>query len=83
MEYQTPGDIVERQQVRLRSAMRLALPAFGLALVALCVGYLGTALASRPVQMLGFMVGVAAVALLAAGFARTAWIIAEGAFRRR
>jgi hypothetical protein len=83
MDYLTAGDVIERQQARLRAAMWWALPAFGLGLVGLGIGFLGAALASRPVQLLGFAVGLAGVALGIGAVVRTAWVIVEGVLRQK
>jgi hypothetical protein len=72
MRYQTPADIVEREQERRRALMRWALPAFGLGLLALGLGFLAAALGNRPLQWIAFGIGVCGVAL---GFVGVLWIM--------
>jgi hypothetical protein len=81
--YQTPAEIVEREQERLRAAMWWVLPAFALGFVGLGVAFLGAALENRVLQVIGFGIGVAAVALGAGAVVRTAWIMVSGVVSRR
>ena len=61
MEYQTPADRVEAAEARLRRAMRLMVPAFALALIGFSLDLLATRIANRPLQLVGFTVGVCGV----------------------
>jgi hypothetical protein len=73
MEYQTPADIIARDQARLRAAMWWMLPAFALGLVGFGLGFLGQALGSRALGIIAFGVGAVGVGLGFVAVARTSW----------
>jgi hypothetical protein len=59
------------------------LPAFGLGLLGLCLGFVAAAMASRPMQMVAFGVGCGAVALGTSAVARTTWVVLTGVCRHK
>ena len=78
MIYRTPADIVEREHVRIRAAVLWALRAFDLGLLGLGVGFLGYYLNNRPVRLIGFGMGAAAVLLGGLTVLRILWIYTSG-----
>jgi hypothetical protein len=82
MDYQTPADIVGREQARLRAAIRWVLPAFGLGLVGLGIAFVGHGTGSRLLGLIGFGAGAVGVLLGIVTVARASWVILAGVLRR-
>jgi len=83
VRYETPTEIVEREQERIGAGLKYALAGIGVGLVALGVGFLGAWVSSRPIQLFGFGLGVVSVGLMVGAFVRTAWGVIAGVLRQK
>lgn len=83
MDYQTPADIVNDEQARLRASLRWAVPALGLGLLGLAFGFFGHSIESPALRLAGFGVGAVGVLLGALTVVRTGWVILAGMLRRK
>ena len=82
MHYQTPADVVEHEQARLRAALRWAVAAFGLGLLGMALSFLGHRISSPTVRVIGFGVGMGGVLLAFLGVVRAGFVIIAGILRR-
>jgi len=82
MNYQTPADVVELEQARLRAALRWAVAAFGLGLLGMALSFLGQRISSPTLRVIGFGVGAGGVLLGFLGVVRAGLVIVAGLLRR-